>query len=120
MELKDDGMDFINSISFSENGYHLASCSEEDSVVRVWDIRKSIVVKYVNLPENSFANKVQFDPSGNLLAITGHIVGIYNTKTTELTNYESHKNICTSLNFEKSQNQFFVTTSLDGDIKLFA
>jgi pre-mRNA-processing factor 19 len=120
LEIKEDGMDFINSISFSENGYHLASCSEEDDVVRIWDIRKNSVVKYVNLPENSTANKVQFDPSGNLLGIAGHVVSIYNIKNSELVNYDTHKNISTSINFEKTKNVYFVSTSLDGDIKLFA
>jgi pre-mRNA-processing factor 19 len=113
-------MEFVNSLSFSENGYHLASCSEEDNMVRIWDIRKGSVVKYVNLPENTYANKVQFDPSGNILGIAGHVVAIYNTKSSELANFESHKNICTSLNFERRRNQFMVSTSLDGDIKLFA
>ncbi len=113
-------MNFVNSLAFSENGYHLASCSEEDNVVRIWDIRKNSVYKYVNLPENGYVNKVQFDPTGQLLSMCGHVVAVYNSKTSEIENYESHKNICTSINFEKTGTKYMVSTSLDGDVKIFA
>lgn len=112
-------MDFVNSLSFSENGIHLASCSEEDEVVRVWDIRKGSVVNYVNLPEKRSANKVQFDPTGSYLAIAGHSESLYNTKTSELLNYKS-KDASTSLNFDKTKNRFLVSTSITGEIRLFA
>jgi len=113
-------MEFVNSLSFSDNGYHLASCSEEDNVVRVWDIRKNSVVKYINLPENRFANKINFDPSGNNLGIAGHVVAVYNTKNSEFANFDLHKNICSSIKFERRRNEYIVSTSMDGDIKVFA
>ncbi len=112
-------MDFVNSLDFSENGYHLASCSEEDNVVRIWDIRKNAVYKYVNISENGFANKVLFDSTGNYLSISGNVVDVYKTKTSELVNYETTENLCTSLNFE-TKNEFLLSTSYNGDVKIFA
>ncbi|KAJ3057054.1 hypothetical protein HK097_001023 [Rhizophlyctis rosea] len=61
----------ITSIAFSENGYHLATAAEGDSVVKLWDLRN--LSNFENLQiENASARGVQrvrFDYSGQYLAV---------------------------------------------------
>ena len=78
----------ITSISFSENGqvyraqfqvfflflrlcrYYLAS-SAEDSLVKLWDLRKLKNFKTLSLPEGYVVKAVTFDQSGTYLGIAG-------------------------------------------------
>ena len=55
----------VNSVSFSENGYHMASASDDGSV-RVWDLRKLKVLREVAVEGK--ARSVAFDASGKYLA----------------------------------------------------
>ena len=41
----------ISGLSFSENGYYLASSAIKDNTVKIIDLRKSEIVKTVELPE---------------------------------------------------------------------
>lgn len=74
----------ISSVSFSENGYHMAtSDAAEDGSVRVWDLRKLQEVKCLPLmPEGkSRICTVQFDNSGRFLLAGGETgVSVYGAK----------------------------------------
>ena len=111
----------VSSISFSENGYYLAACGEEDNQVRVWDIRKDTVVKKIQLPEESYVSKVHFDKSGSYLSLSGHGIYVYNVKSEQIhdqSKFDNHKNICTAVLFEESSDKYFVSASMDGDVML--
>ena len=126
MKLHATGMQNVSSISFSENGYYLASCGEEEKTVKVWDIRKKQEVKTLELSEDNYVSKVEFDKSGNYLTLAGHKIGICDIRNMELftstqdsdedLNY--HKNICTSVKFGNENDSFYISTCLDGDIKI--
>jgi len=74
----------ISSVSFSENGYHMAtSDSYEDGHVRVWDLRKLQEIKCLPLmPEGkSRVYTVQFDTSGRFLLAGGEAgMSVYGAK----------------------------------------
>jgi len=56
----------VNSVAFSENGYHMASASD-DSTVRVYDLRKLKTLHEFKL--GAAAQSVSFDASGKFLAV---------------------------------------------------
>ena len=56
----------ITSVSFSENGYHLASC-DESGVVKLWDLRKLKELKSFQVPGPG--TSVAFDASGKYLVV---------------------------------------------------
>lgn len=69
----------IKALSFSENGYNLASASEEG--VRIWDLRKLKNVHTLDPYEGSSScNAVKFDHSGHYLAIGGQDLRVFNVK----------------------------------------
>ena len=112
----------VNSLSFSENGYHMASCSEMDSIVKIWDIRKNKVIKMIELPEGRFVNKISYDYSSNYLTIAGNHTGICNIKTMDYLSdsLSQHNSICTSINFYDQSDRHLITTGVEGDVKIHA
>ena len=56
----------ITSVSFSENGYHLASC-DEGGTVKLWDLRKLKELKSFQVPGEG--TSVAFDSSGKYLVV---------------------------------------------------
>ena len=56
----------ITSVSFSENGYHLASC-DEGGTVKLWDLRKLKELKSFQVPGPGAS--VAFDASGKYLVV---------------------------------------------------
>lgn len=60
----------ITAISFSENGYYLATAAE-DCCVRLWDLRKLKTVKTLPLEEGYEIKDLCFDQSGTYLAVAG-------------------------------------------------
>lgn len=61
----------VNTLSFSENGYHLAAPDSLSSVA-VWDLRKPKVAKSIALGDSFKVNKVVYDYSANFLGIAGN------------------------------------------------
>jgi pre-mRNA-processing factor 19 len=62
-------------LSFSENGYYLASAAKDG--VKIWDLRKSKIVQEI---EASGAHAVSFDHSGSYVAVGGHNASVYRVK----------------------------------------
>lgn len=67
----------IKSISFSENGYYMASAAEDG--VKVWDLRKLKSIQSLE-PKGTGATCVSFDHSGQFLAVGGAGVSVYGVK----------------------------------------
>jgi pre-mRNA-processing factor 19 len=65
----------VTGLSFSENGYYLATSAKDG--VKVWDLRKSKIVHEIECRD---AHAVAFDHSGSYLAIGGHNAQIYQVK----------------------------------------
>ncbi|KAF1815735.1 Prp19-domain-containing protein [Eremomyces bilateralis CBS 781.70] len=59
----------VRSLSFSENGTWLASVSEGQSDVTIWDLRKMTAIKTLEI--GSAVSSVRFDYTGQFLAVTG-------------------------------------------------
>jgi len=61
----------VRSLHFSSNGYWLAETSTEDSIVRIWDLRKATTVAH-ELQGSSVGGKVRWDHSGQYVALGGN------------------------------------------------
>ncbi len=65
----------VTGLSFSENGYYLATSAKDG--VKVWDLRKSKIVHEI---DHAGASGVAFDHSGSYLATAGANARIYQVK----------------------------------------
>jgi pre-mRNA-processing factor 19 len=61
----------VKSIHFCYNGFWLAETSTEDSIVRIWDLRKATAVAH-ELQGSSIGGTVRWDLSGQFLALGGN------------------------------------------------
>ncbi|KAG7098937.1 hypothetical protein E1B28_000827 [Marasmius oreades] len=79
-----DGTPFtVNSLSFSENGYHLLSPNSSSSV-NIWDLRKQKVSQSIDLGDNFKINTVMYDLSAQYLSVAGSKgARVYMNKTWE-------------------------------------
>ena len=66
----------VHSISFSENGYYMASTADDG--VKLWDLRKLHSLK--NFTPSGTTNFASFDHSGNYLAVGGSALEVYGLK----------------------------------------
>ncbi|KAJ3332616.1 hypothetical protein HDU76_013658 [Blyttiomyces sp. JEL0837] len=83
----------ITSVSFSENGYYLATAADGESVVKLWDLRKCTNFHTIDLglSEQGVA-RVAFDYSGQYLgAAAGSEIKVFlNKQWTELAKLTPH------------------------------
>ncbi|KAJ9450678.1 Pre-mRNA-processing factor 19 [Diplonema papillatum] len=113
----------VTSLSFSENGYWLATGSV-DGTVRVWDLRKKQKVASLTFADSdptrpTPCNKVLFDYSGVYLAICTDSIKIYETKTwTEVTCLRAHSAAVTDCVWGRDASSLH-STSMDRQIKKF-
>ena len=113
------GTSDISSISFSENGYYLATCGVKCPDVKIWDLRKPDLLKTISLSKEDL-HRVQFDYSGSYLGVVGFKTHIYDTKTwTQFANFSDHKEIITDIKFGKNAKSF-ITTSMDRTMKIYS
>merc|ERR1712187_748753 len=70
----------IEAVSFSENGYYLASASR-DGTVKLWDLRKPLNIQTLKISDNGPVNSVRFDSTGQYLAVGAASVPVYNFET---------------------------------------
>ena len=60
----------IVDLSFSENGFYLASVAN-DQTVKLWDLRKCVCFETMSLLNDFQASSIEFDFSGSYLAVAG-------------------------------------------------
>lgn len=69
----------VASLSFSENGYYMASAASDG--VKIWDLRKLKNIKsFTPFGEGVAATSVSFDKSGLFLGVGGPSVAVYAVK----------------------------------------
>jgi pre-mRNA-processing factor 19 len=73
----------ITSLSFSENGYYLATSSSAAPTVSIFDLRKLSVISSWSLPSENTINEVRFDTSAQFLTVAGTDLRVYANKTWE-------------------------------------
>ncbi len=73
----------INSLSFSENGYYLATSSASTPTVKVFDLRKLALLSSWTLPAENRVSEVRFDASAQFLSVAGTDLRIYANKSWE-------------------------------------
>lgn len=67
-----EGVPFtVNTLSFSENGYHLLAPDSLSSVA-IWDLRKLKAAHSIKLGESFRTHKVHYDHSAQLLGVAGN------------------------------------------------
>lgn len=75
------GAGAIASLSFSENGYTLASAAAGSSEVKLWDLRKLTNSANIALEDGIAVNAIKFDPYAQFLAVVGTDARVYANKT---------------------------------------
>ena len=92
----------LTSISFSENGYYLATASSSDPTVNIVDLRKLKVISSWQLPAENTISEVKFDPSAQFLTVAGTDLRVYANKTwDELLKFEDNAGVLTGALFTK-------------------
>lgn len=110
----------ISAISFSENGYYLATAATDDACVKLWDLRKLKNFKTIQLDDGYEIKDLCFDQSGTYLAIAGTDVRVYLCKQwQELQCFNDHTALATGVRFGKHA-QYIASTSMDRTLKLYS
>lgn len=116
LELPDTEMS-VESISFSENGYHLVTCcaSKDKKVMHLWDLRKQKL-----LYSQEDITLAKFDLSGKYVAMvsgsTIYIASVKDWKKQTPTSIQTTSNT-TSLIWTNDTDQVLLTTSKGNDDK---
>jgi pre-mRNA-processing factor 19 len=113
----------VQALAFSENGYHLASSSEGESCVRLWDLRKLTNFHTIHLARDAgdrpiLGSALAFDDSGQFLAVgtSNGTVRIYRIKSwEELVVLANHGDAVTSVCFGPDARTLY-TSSMDGAV----
>lgn len=108
----------ISSLSFSENGYYLATAAE-DSCVKLWDLRKLKNFKTIQLDEGYEVKDLCFDQSGTYLAVAGTDVRVYLCKQWEtLKTFNDHTALAMGVRFGNHA-QSIASVSMDRTLKIY-
>jgi len=101
----------------SENGYYLASGSR-DGTCNLWDLRKQANIHTIEM--GSVVNSVQFDYSGNYLAVAAKQVKIFQGKTwQELFTGSDHSKEVTGIAFGKDAH-YLASVSMDRHLNIWS
>jgi pre-mRNA-processing factor 19 len=112
--------DGVTSISFSDNGYYMASGSK-DGTARIWDLRKLKCKEELRLVEDAPVNAVQFDDSGSYLACSAGekiIVHTAGKQFNNLVELEGHDSAVTCLRWGKDAHTLY-SSGMDGRLMQF-
>jgi pre-mRNA-processing factor 19 len=130
----------ISAISFSENGYYLATAAD-DASVKLWDLRKLKNFKNIQVTGNFYDHNLLefkltlkkwfqlddgyevkdlcFDQSGSYLAVAGTDVRVYLCKQwIDLKVFNDHTAMATGVRFGKNAS-YLASTSMDRTLKLY-
>lgn len=114
----DGHTDVVTSMDFSENGYYMASTSQ-DGTARLWDLRKLKTVKTLELGKT--ASSIAFDHSGTYMAAaSGKTLSICVVKEWSLiTTLEGHEKDITGVSFGPDAGSI-VSCGMDRAVKLWS
>ncbi len=108
----------ISAMSFSENGYYLATAAD-DACVKLWDLRKLKNFKTIQLDEGYEVQDLCFDQSGTYLALAGSDVRVYLSRQwTELKVFNDHTATATGVRFGRNA-AYVASVSMDRTLKLY-
>jgi len=108
----------VSGISFSENGFYMASTGE-DSTVKLWDLRKLRVL--LSVPIDNSGNCLSFDYSGKYLAVGGDDIRVFavtDKLLEQITVLKDHTAVVTGVRFGQ-HGTYLASTSMDRTLKLF-
>jgi pre-mRNA-processing factor 19 len=117
----------ITCVAFSENGYYMASSSESESCVRLWDLRKlsnfhTIPLSSDQTDATNFVSIVVFDESGHYLAAgtSKGSVHVYRVKSwQELIRFTDHAQAVIGMNFGQHARTLY-TLGRDGTVLTYS
>ncbi|RUS85880.1 hypothetical protein EGW08_006364 [Elysia chlorotica] len=105
-------------LAFKNLCYYLAT-SAEDSVVKLWDLRKLKNFKTLQLEDGYEVKGLCFDQSGTYLAVAGSDVRVYLCKQwSELAVFNDHTAAATGVCFGQNSS-FLASVSMDRSVKFF-
>ena len=92
----------VTTLSFSENGYYLATSSSSDPTVNIFDLRKLSLLNSWKLPAENTISEVRFDPSAQFLSVAGTDLRVFTNKTwEEVLKFEDNAGVLTGARFGK-------------------
>jgi len=110
----------VTALSFSENGYYLASAGK-DAKLKIWDLR--LPKEVFNMDLDGAVNTLSWDHSGKYLAAgVGSEVRVFHQEDKELEHvatWDQHSSDVTAIQFTKDST-FFASTSMDRTLKIYA
>jgi len=106
----------IVDITFSENGFYLATAAEDS--IKLWDLRK--LTNFFTIPIDGQVSAINFDYSGNYLAVAGNQINIYQSGKTfsPVQVYSEHPALVTDVKFGHNTS-FFASSSMDRSLKIW-
>ncbi|WWC58690.1 uncharacterized protein I303_101234 [Kwoniella dejecticola CBS 10117] len=108
----------LTTLNFSENGYYLATASDKDQTVNIFDLRKLDILSSWTLPSENTISEVRFDPSAQFLSVSGTDLRIYANKTwEELLKFDDNAGVLTGARFVKNGSQV-VLSGLDRTLRV--
>jgi pre-mRNA-processing factor 19 len=108
----------VTGLSFSENGYYLAS-ADDQGTVKLWDLRKLQNFHTISSKDLTTISNISFDDCGAWLGIAGEDIRVYSSKGWELVKtFKEHKATVTAVRFGPNAN-FIASTSKDRNLKFF-
>jgi len=111
---------FVDSISFSNNGFYFASGSNVENSIKIWDLRKLSLVNEIKLENKFDLKKIKFDATGTYIGFSGMKLGVINTKTAEIiVEFDDHKDVVNDFGFASGCG-FIASASADKTIKVFS
>ncbi|KAG4055090.1 hypothetical protein JG687_00009213 [Phytophthora cactorum] len=118
----------VTALGFSENGYHLASGSE-DGVVKLWDLRKATSFFELDLKKEQpklklgAIHSINFDASGSHLAVASAqsvqvLKEVSKNRWEVVKTLSDHKAAVTGVQFAPDSS-FLASTSMDRSLKIY-
>lgn len=97
----------------------MATSATKDNSVNIVDLRKSKIIKKINLKDKYEVKSVKFDHSGSYLGISGTSLILYNVKTGDVfKEFNEHTDLVTDMAFGRDC-EYIASTSLDRDLKIY-
>ncbi|ORX35988.1 putative nuclear matrix protein NMP200 [Kockovaella imperatae] len=108
----------LTTLSFSENGYYLATGSSADPTINIFDLRKLSILSSWKLPAENQVSEVRFDKSAQFLSVAGTDLRVYANKTwDELLKFEENAGLLTGARFVKLGSEI-VTSGMDRTVRV--